>query len=95
MRTLILFCLPLAALAGCGDVNELQDADSNYVRTADYPDLVPLETLGLAPEDDESIDETARLKARANALRNRAQRLKGDVINDADLQRLEQGVVEG
>lgn len=95
MRALALLCLTSIALLGCGEFPELQAADSVVVRTADYPDLVSLESLGLTTQEDESTDEAARLKARANALRNRAKRLQGDVIDDAEMQRLEQGVVEG
>lgn len=100
MRVSALLCLCLltfgfGALTGCSEFPDLRAEDSEFVRTADYPALVPLEALGVTDEDAEKADEAARLNARAEALRNRARRLKGDVITDAEKKRLQEGVIEG
>ena len=95
MRPVLLIPITLALLAGCGEVPDLQAADSDYVKQADYPTLVPIEDLGIKTEADETTNEATGLASRAQALRNRARRLQGEVIDDADKKRLEQGVIEG
>jgi len=95
MRPAALISIIAVLVAGCSEFPELQSSDSNYVRQAKYPTLVPIEDLGLVEETDETPDEASRLNSRVQSLRNRARQLQGDVINDADRLRLEQGVIEG
>ena len=77
MRLLRLACLALAPLAGCATFPELEASVRPGVRSASYPDLVPLEVLEAQIDEDRigaGTQET--LEARADRLRARAARLR-------------------
>ena len=95
MRAIALLCLSIAPLTGCSDFPELRSSDSEFVKAADYPTLQPLGPLRADDEDDQKLSGETGLDSRANALRNRARRLRGDVIDQNTRKRLDQGVVEG
>ena len=71
----------LALATGCADTPRLDPAMSARARDAAYPELVPLGPLlaGL-PMDDGDLG-TGTLTARAAALRARAARLRGTVVD--------------
>ena len=98
MRAIVSLIAGLALLAGCGEFPELTRRDSPFAQSAAYPTLIPLEGTALETDEDElaeDFDEGARLNSRANALRNRAKRLQGEVIDEPTRKRLEEGVIEG
>lgn len=76
IRAAALFILSCTVLLGCSDLPDLEILDSDLVKAADYPALVPLDNLNIAAADQDDIDEAARLRARAAALRIRARRLQ-------------------
>lgn len=86
--------LLLTCVAGCADFPELDDRFDETSRQAAYPDLVPVETLtgALAPLRI-AADTQDRLEMRVAALRARADRLRGSVIDAPSRARLSQPVV--
>lgn len=90
---LIAFVLPFALL-GCTQFPELDSAVSTNGQNTDYPSLVPIQSLldqsrttGPPPEQ-----IVASLNARVLALRNRAARLRGSVIDANTRKRMRNGV---
>jgi hypothetical protein len=70
--------LLLAAAAACTNVPELEEGITPDLRRADYPDLVPLDSLmqPLPAPQEQSAETQAALDARAARLRARAAALK-------------------
>lgn len=86
------YLLPFLVLscAACTQVPELNERVPPDVKTADYPDLVPLdEALGPPdnPEDEAKKLEDS-LQARREALAARAQKLKAPIVDEAARSRL-------
>jgi hypothetical protein len=81
------------AVAGCSDFPELDEQFSTAARNEAFPQLVPVETLR-AGERVPLIESgaTESLEQRVAALRQRASRLRGTVINRSARARLEQEV---
>ncbi|MEO1139976.1 MAG: hypothetical protein AAFW87_11020 [Pseudomonadota bacterium] len=83
----------LVTLAGCSQFPELDDNLSSEARAARYPDLVPVEDLRAGLTAPRITDETTTtLEGRVAALRARAARLRGTVIDRNSRNRLEQKV---
>lgn len=81
----------LAAMAGCTQFPDLDQSVSPEARKGDFPPLVPVEVLRAdAPEQLISDTTTTTLEARVAALRYRANRLRGTVLNQSARARLEQ-----
>lgn len=79
------------ALAACTQFPELDQSVSAEARNGAFPALVPVEVLlADAPQQQASDTTTTSLEARAAALRSRAARLKGTVLNSSARERLEQ-----
>jgi hypothetical protein len=77
----------------CTQFPELDDSLSPDARAAAYPTLVPLERIrafGSSPRLEEGSDET--MAARIAALRMRAARLQGSVLDSPSRARLQAGV---
>lgn len=89
--------LPAAAmilsLMGCAQFPALDDATSTHAADAPYPDLVPVEIiLSAAASTQQSPQTASNLTARVAALRTRAGRLQGRVVDSATRQRMRRGV---
>lgn len=87
--------LPLVmALTACTSLPDLDSDIPQSVLDGDFPALVPLTSLDLAP----GLDATARteltegLLGRVAALKARAARLRGPVIDRPTLRRMDRGV---
>ncbi len=95
-----------AVLSGCGSYPQFDAAVSDEARRSAYPALVPVENLrataaARAPSDriattatgpGAPASPTAEIDARAARLKARASGLRGDVIDDADKDRLNQKI---
>ncbi len=82
MKPLPLILLLLVA-AGCADIPELDGSESEALRKAPYPKLIPLEAT-LGPPTDPESEATAveeDLTARSEALAKRAEALQNAEIN--------------
>ena len=83
----------IAALAGCAQFPELDAATSATARDAPYPDLIPVEDImAQVPQDRITPDTASGLSARVAALRARAARLRGSVIDSPTRARMRAGV---
>lgn len=81
------------ALSACTQFPELKDTTSPEIRRAAYPDLVPAEQLTAQVQSARITDQTtAGLSARVAALRARAARLRGTVIDRTSRNRLAQKI---
>jgi hypothetical protein len=94
LTALILPTLVLATLMGCTQFPELDGAVSDSGKHADFPDLVPIQPLlaqsrTVGPTHEQTV---AGLNARLLALRNRAARLRGSVIDANTRNRMRNGV---
>lgn len=79
------------ALAACTQFPDLNQSVSPEARNGDFPALVPVEVLRAdAPPQQVTDTTTTSLEARVAALRSRASRLKGTVLNRSARARLEQ-----
>ena len=90
---LIVLILPLV-LVGCTQFPELDSAVSANGQNADYPALVPIQTLlaqsnRVGPTPEQIV---ADLDARVLALQNRAARLRGPVVDASTRKRMRNGV---
>lgn len=90
---LILFVFPLA-IFGCTQFPELDNAVSDRAKEADFPTLVPIQSLlaqsaTITTPPEQTI---STLTARADALRNRAARLQGEVVDANTRERMRNGV---
>lgn len=86
--------VPVLALTACTQFPELAYTQTRALESAEYPALVPIEPIlanapGPAPDPTE---EMAILNTRLTALRARADRMRGAVLNGAEKQRLKKGL---
>lgn len=93
-RAAILLCLGLG-LAACSEFPELDGVMSDQARDADYPTLLPFETLFAQAYGPTRLDARsgASLAARADALRRRAEALKRTRLIDPASRRRMQAAV--
>ncbi|MEL6295271.1 MAG: hypothetical protein AAFR10_13510 [Pseudomonadota bacterium] len=83
----------LAAISACTQFPELDDAVSEQAQAAPYPalvDLGPLVTEARASRTDPAEVETS-VDARVAALRARAARLRGEVVDAETRRRMQAG----
>ncbi|WP_300058373.1 hypothetical protein [uncultured Roseobacter sp.] len=87
-------CFLLITAAACVQFPEIDDATDEVARDADYPDLVPLDTIPASSVDaqTEREDTQATLEARVSGLQARAARLRGSVLSSDDRTRLDTDV---
>jgi len=94
------------ALAGCTQFPELDETIEPAADTAAFPDLIPLADILAAeasrleavqdPEEtDEEIATEEVIRARREALRRRAETLRGGVIDPQTQTRMQRGVAGG
>lgn len=89
----LLAMLVLPVLAGCSQFPDLDDAVSPGARDAAYPALIPVERIrARVPEARLAPEAEDTMTARVSALRLRAARLRGAVIDDPSRARLKAGV---
>jgi|TARA_B110000908_G_scaffold150095_1_gene183857 hypothetical protein len=93
LMRLITLILPLALL-GCTQFPELDNAVSASGHNAEYPTLVPVQSLFVqsrttGPTAEQTV---AGLNARVLALQNRAARLRGSVVDANTRNRIRNGV---
>lgn len=88
-----------AALSACSTFPDLDAELSTSARAADYPALLPAETLRaqvatgpIEPREQPIVAQAERIDNRADALRARAASLRGDVIEEDDRDRLDQDI---
>ena len=85
--------LPVLGLCACASFPELDGTVPAHLEEAQYPKLVPVEPLLAAAEEVQITPETeSTLMARANALRARAARLRGSVVDRGTRARMRAGV---
>ena len=94
LTALILPTLLLATLMGCTQFPELDGTVSDSGKHADFPDLVPVQSLlaqshTVGPTHEQTV---AGLNARLLALLNRAARLRGSVVDANTRNRMRNGV---
>ena len=98
MKALVPF-LTVLVLSACSSFPELDATVPAHMEQADFPRLVPVEPLLAASEEVQITPETeSGLMARANALRARAARLRGPIVDHGTRARMRAGVtgiVEG
>jgi hypothetical protein len=89
-----LWLLAVAALAACTQFPELEGTVRPELRDAPYPALVPLEPIlaSVPPATVDPVEVADGLEARRAALRNRANAIRGAVIDPAARNRLDEGV---
>ncbi|MCR9126781.1 MAG: hypothetical protein NXH82_11715 [Rhodobacteraceae bacterium] len=89
-----LLCALTLPLVACTQFPALDEAVAADTARADYPELMPTETLRAMsrPDPDAGTDEAEQLRARRQALLARAARMAGPVVNDDDRARLNRGV---
>jgi hypothetical protein len=90
---LIAIIMPFA-LMGCTQFPELDNTVSASGQDADYPKLVPIQSLLVeSPSTEPTAEQTvAGLTARVLALQNRAARLRGSVVDANTRNRMRNGV---
>ena len=92
------FAYPLCLMAlctACAQFPELDSALTDGAETAPYPDLLPVEELNARVGEPRIAPETASgIEARVAALRARAARLHGTVIDSSTRARMTAGVAE-
>ena len=101
LRPSLVLCAA-ALVAACGSFPQLDAVVSDEAWASDYPALVPAETLrARATARPPSADGTTlgnaaspapEIDARAASLKARAARLRGEVIGEADRDRLNQTI---
>lgn len=90
-------CAVLAQVlvAGCTNIPELDATVPDHLEDADYPPLVPIETL-LVPVPDpqqQADDLQTQLQDRRDSLQRRAERLNAPVVDEEAQARLKAGIV--
>lgn len=93
MRLAFLLSL-IAAVAGCVQFPEVEDATGRAAEEADYPDLIPFDPLldAIDTSEADTAQTQAQLEARASGLQARAATLRGTVLSGEDRRRLEDEV---
>ncbi|WP_338548790.1 hypothetical protein [Roseovarius phycicola] len=90
LRRTVILC-GFIAVAGCTQFPDLNQSVSTEARNGNFPALVPVEVLRAdAPAQQVTDTTTTTLEARVAALRSRANRLRGTVLNRSARARLEQ-----
>ncbi|WP_146590000.1 hypothetical protein [Puniceibacterium confluentis] len=79
-------------LCACAQFPELDSTQTPGVATAPYPRLVPIETLLQGAPPRATPEMRAGVLGRAGALRARAARLSGPVVDAATRARMRRGV---
>lgn len=92
--TLFALALITATAAGCTQFPQLDHTQSDTLRGADYPALVPIEPIlaGVETPTTDAATEEAALTSRLAGLRARANRIRGSVITEAEKKRLKDGL---
>ncbi len=92
-RILAALAASLALTGACTQVPALDQTITPALAAADYPALVPLDPILAAAQNSavEPVQATSAIDARVAALKARAARLNGSVLNGAERQRLAQG----
>jgi hypothetical protein len=85
---------PLVLLGACTQFPVLDDSVPDALARAEYPDLVPLDPLlaGLSDAPANNAQIEANLQGRVAALRARAARLRGPIVDSATRARMRAGV---
>ncbi len=86
---------PALLLAGCAQIPQLDGTVPPELENADYPALVPIETLLIPLPDpqEHSADMRQQLENRRDALQERARRLKGaGLVDEETEQRMRDGI---
>lgn len=81
-------------MAACAEFPEVDAALATGTPSRDYPALLPFEDLLVADAPLIAESDEAALLARAEALRNRADRLRGPVIDTQTRDRMNDGVTQ-
>jgi hypothetical protein len=98
VRTRFLSCFACLAvlpfLAGCAYVPDLAGTVPANLEAADYPALLPIESLLVSEStpQDPSEDIRATLQSRRDSLKTRADRLNVPVVDDETQSRMKAGV---
>ena len=88
-RVWIIFCMWLTACAEFPEVDaSLEQGESN----TEYPELLPFDDLLSSDDPQLSESDDDVLLARAEALRNRADGIRGPVIDSPTRERMEDGI---
>ena len=82
------------ALTACAEFPEVDAALASDRASAEYPDLLPFEQLLDAREPRLTDSDDEALRARAAGLRNRADGLRGPVIEPQTRDRMNDGVAQ-
>lgn len=84
----------ILTLSACTQFPELDNAVSTSAQDAEFPDLVPVSGLlaQTVPQNDTPESTVNTLNARVAALRNRANRLRGTVVDPTTRKRMQNGV---
>ncbi len=91
--TRLIFAFLALSLSGCATFPELDATLSEEAKEADYPRLMPIGELTAAAPAARITEQTAsRLNGRVSALRARAARLRGSVVDSATKRRMQAGV---
>ncbi|MFX0544862.1 hypothetical protein ACEWPL_004890 [Roseovarius sp. S1116L3] len=91
----LMIALGPAALLGCTPFPDVGTAASDAALAQPYPQLVPLEGLDARLTSSRITPETApAIETRVTGLKNRADRLRGDVVDPATRSRMRAGVQE-
>ncbi len=90
----VLALLAAAGLAGCEQAPELDGTIPASLEDADFPALVPIESLlvPLPGSREESETQLQQLQNRRDRLRERARQLGGPVVDDRTRARMRTGV---
>ncbi|SFT49439.1 hypothetical protein SAMN05216236_102194 [Sedimentitalea nanhaiensis] len=93
-RTALISALIAVCLTGCGRAPELDATIPDGLRTADFPALVPIETLidPLPGSLEQSEIELQKLQIRHENLRSRANRLNRPIVDEQTRARMRAGV---
>ena len=94
MKRLPALVILAAALTGCTQFPELDHTQTAVLEAADYPALVPIEPIlaDVAAPAPDPVAAQSTVEARLAALRARANRLRGGVLNADERRRLEEGL---
>ncbi|MDU8929979.1 hypothetical protein RXV86_21550 [Alisedimentitalea sp. MJ-SS2] len=85
--------LPVMVLSACASFPELEGTVPTHMEAAEFPKLVPVEPLLAGSQEVQITPETeSSLVARANALRARAARLRGPIVDRGTRARMRAGV---
>lgn len=86
-----LLCL-LALSTACTNFPELDAAEPAEAKNSDYPSLLPLDQLLAAPDPIATPEVLEGVQSRVQALKSRANRLRGPVVDRATKARMARGV---